>query len=182
MLLILDNYDSFTYNLVHYLEELGAATKVLRNDELTVAEAVALAPERVVISPGPGGPNQAGISCALVERLAGAIPILGVCLGHQVIAQVCGGRVARADEIVHGRATPVQHDGCTLFAGLQNPLRRYSLSLAGCRAGEFARMPASIGYERGWDDYGNSAPAMASRRGAVPSRVDFDHRRQTTTG
>lgn len=132
MLLILDNYDSFTYNLVHYLEELGAATKVLRNDELTVAEAVALAPERVVISPGPGGPDQAGISCALVERLAGVIPILGVCLGHQAIAQVCGGRVVRADEIVHGRATPVQHDGCTLFAGLQNPFvatRYHSLAV-----------------------------------------------------
>ena len=132
MLLILDNYDSFTYNLVHYLEELGAATKVLRNDELPVAAAVALAPERVVISPGPGGPGQAGISCALVERLAGVIPILGVCLGHQVIAQVWGGRVVRASEIVHGRATPVQHDGCTLFAGLQNPFvatRYHSLTV-----------------------------------------------------
>ena len=132
MLLILDNYDSFTYNLVHYLEELGAATKVFRSDELTVAKAVALAPERVVISPGPGGPDQAGISCALVERLAGVIPILGVCLGHQVIAQVCGGRVVRASEIVHGRATPVQHDGRTLFAGLQNPFvatRYHSLTV-----------------------------------------------------
>ena len=132
MLLILDNYDSFTYNLVHYLEELGAATKVLRNDELTVAAAVALAPERVVISPGPGGPDQAGISCALVERLAGVIPILGVCLGHQVIAQICGGRVVRANEIVHGRATPVCHDGRTLFAGLQNPFvatRYHSLTV-----------------------------------------------------
>ena len=132
MLLILDNYDSFTYNLVHYLEELGAATEVVRNDELTVAEAVALAPERVVISPGPGGPDQAGISCALVERLAGVVPILGVCLGHQVIAQVCGGRVVRASAIVHGRATPVQHDGRTLFAGLSNPLvatRYHSLAV-----------------------------------------------------
>ena len=132
MLLILDNYDSFTYNLVHYLEELGAATKVVRNDELMVAEAVALAPERVVVSPGPGGPEQAGISCALVERLAGVIPILGVCLGHQVIAQVCGGHVVRASEIVHGRATPVQHDGRTLFAGLQNPFvatRYHSLTV-----------------------------------------------------
>ena len=132
MLLILDNYDSFTYNLVHYLEELGAATEVLRNDELTVAEVVALAPECVVISPGPGSPDQAGISCALVERLAGVIPILGVCLGHQVIAQVCGGRIVRASEIVHGHATPVQHDGRTLFAGLLNPLvatRYHSLAV-----------------------------------------------------
>ncbi len=132
MLLILDNYDSFTYNLVHYLEELGATTQVLRNDELTVAAAVVLAPERVVISPGPGAPAQAGISGALVERLAGVIPILGVCLGHQVIAQVCGGRIGRAREIVHGRATPVQHDGRTLFAGLQNPFvatRYHSLAV-----------------------------------------------------
>ena len=182
MLLILDNYDSFTYNLVHYLEELGAATKVLRNDELTVAEAVALAPERVVVSPGPGGPDQAGISCALVERLAGVIPILGVCLGHQVIAQVCGGRVVRADEIVHGRATPSATRWPHAVCQPAKSLRRYSLSLANCRAGEFARMPTSIGYERGWDDYGNSAPAMAPRRSAVPSRVDFDRTRQTTTG
>ena len=132
MLLILDNYDSFTYNLVHYLEELGAATEVWRNDELTVADAVALAPERVVISPGPCGPDQAGISRVLVERLAGAIPILGVCLGHQVIAQVCGGRVGRASAIVHGRATPVHHDGRTLFAGLSNPFvatRYHSLAV-----------------------------------------------------
>ena len=132
MLLILDNYDSFTYNLVHYLEELGAATQVWRNDGLTVAEAVALAPERVVISPGPGGPAQAGISRALVERLAGSIPILGVCLGHQVIAQVCGGRVVPAREIVHGWATEVRHDGRTLFAGLPNPFvatRYHSLAV-----------------------------------------------------
>lgn len=132
MLLILDNYDSFTYNLVHYLEELGAATEVWRNDELTVADAVALAPERVVISPGPCGPDQAGISGVLVERLAGVIPILGVCLGHQVIARVCGGRVVRAGAIVHGRATPVHHDGRTLFAGLSNPLvatRYHSLAV-----------------------------------------------------
>jgi anthranilate synthase/aminodeoxychorismate synthase-like glutamine amidotransferase len=122
MLLVLDNYDSFTYNLVQYLEELGAETRTFRNDELTVDEAVALAPERVVISPGPATPEQAGISLALVERLSGSLPILGVCLGHQVIAQVYGGRVVEAGEIVHGRTSAVRHDGRTLFAGLQNPL------------------------------------------------------------
>lgn len=132
MLLVLDNYDSFTYNLVQYLEELGAETRTFRNDELTVDEAVALAPERVVISPGPATPEQAGISLALVERLSGSLPILGVCLGHQVIAQVYGGRVVEASEIVHGRTSAVRHDGRTLFAGLQNPLvatRYHSLTV-----------------------------------------------------
>jgi anthranilate synthase/aminodeoxychorismate synthase-like glutamine amidotransferase len=133
MLLVLDNYDSFTYNLVQYLEELGAETRTFRNDELTVDEAMALAPERVVISPGPATPEQAGISLALVERLGGSLPILGVCLGHQVIAQVYGGRVVEASEIVHGRTSAVRHDGRTLFAGLQNPLvatRYHSLTVA----------------------------------------------------
>ena len=132
MLLVLDNYDSFTYNLVQYLEELGAETRTFRNDELTVDEAVALAPERVVISPGPATPEQAGVSLALVERLGGSLPILGVCLGHQVIAQVYGGRVVEAGEIVHGRTSAVRHDGRTLFAGLQNPLvatRYHSLTV-----------------------------------------------------
>jgi anthranilate synthase/aminodeoxychorismate synthase-like glutamine amidotransferase len=132
MLLVLDNYDSFTYNLVQYLEELGAETWTFRNDELTVDEAVALAPERVVISPGPATPKQAGISLALVERLSGSLPILGVCLGHQVIAQAYGGRVVEANEIVHGRTSAVRHDGRTLFAGLQNPLvaaRYHSLTV-----------------------------------------------------
>ena len=132
MLLVLDNYDSFTYNLVQYLEALGAETRTFRNDELTVDEAVALAPERVVISPGPATPEQAGISLALVERLSGSLPILGVCLGHQVIAQVYGGRVVEASEIVHGRTSAVRHDGRTLFAGLQNPLvatRYHSLTV-----------------------------------------------------
>ena len=180
MLLILDNYDSFTYNLVHYLEELGAATEVVRNDELTVAEALALAPERVVISPGPGGPDQAGISCALVERLAGVIPILGVCLGHQVIAQVCGGRVVRASRNRprpgDARATRRSHALCRIVQSA----RGHALSLAGGRARELARVPRNIGHERGWDDHGDSASALAPRRGAVSPGIDPDHRRQTT--
>ena len=111
---------------------MGAETRTFRNDELTVDEAVALAPERVVISPGPATPEQAGISLALVERLGGSLPILGVCLGHQVIAQAYGGRVVEANEIVHGRTSAVRHDGRTLFAGLQNPLvatRYHSLTV-----------------------------------------------------
>jgi len=132
MLLVLDNYDSFTYNLVQYFRELGAETKTLRNDELTVDEVVALKPERLVISPGPRTPDQAGISLALVERLAGVVPILGVCLGHQIIAQVCGGRVVRARENVPGQTSAVRHDGRTLFAGLENPFfatRYHSLAV-----------------------------------------------------
>ena len=132
MLLVLDNYDSFTYNLVQYLQELGIETRTYRNDELTVDEVVALAPERVVVSPGPGTPDQAGISLALVERLAGSMPILGVCLGHQVIAQVYGGLIAKAQAIVHGQTAAVRHDGRTLFTGLQNPLvatRYHSLAV-----------------------------------------------------
>jgi anthranilate synthase/aminodeoxychorismate synthase-like glutamine amidotransferase len=122
MILVLDNYDSFTYNLVQYLQELGAETRTLRNDELTVDEVVSLKPERIVVSPGPRTPDLAGISLALVERLAGAIPILGVCLGHQVIAQVCGGRIVRAEAPVHGETSQVRHDGRGLFVGLKNPL------------------------------------------------------------
>ena len=122
MLLLLDNYDSFTYNLVQYLQELGAETRVFRNDELTVDEAVDLAPDRIVVSPGPGVPDQAGISLELIARLAGSLPILGVCLGHQVIAQVYGGQVVKAGEIVHGHTSAVRHDGRTLFAGLPNPV------------------------------------------------------------
>jgi anthranilate synthase/aminodeoxychorismate synthase-like glutamine amidotransferase len=117
--LMVDNYDSFTYNLVHLFEELGADVVVRRNDAITPEEAEELAPDRVVISPGPGRPEDAGVTQALVERLAGKVPILGVCLGHQAIVQVFGGEVDRARELVHGKATMVSHDGTGLFAGLE---------------------------------------------------------------
>jgi anthranilate synthase component 2 len=118
MILVLDNYDSFTYNLVQYLGELGAAVKVVRNDELGVDEAVALGPERIVISPGPCTPNEAGISLELIRRLAGRVPILGVCLGHQAIGQAFGGRVVRAGQVMHGKVSHIHHDGRGVFAGL----------------------------------------------------------------
>ena len=118
MLLMIDNYDSFTYNLVQYLGELGAEVRVVRNDEMTVDEVEALHPERVVISPGPCTPNEAGISLALVERLAGRVPILGVCLGHQAIGQAYGGRVVRAAQVMHGKVSTVRHAGAGVFAGL----------------------------------------------------------------
>ncbi|WIG57210.1 MAG: aminodeoxychorismate/anthranilate synthase component II [Rhodanobacteraceae bacterium] len=121
MLLLIDNYDSFTFNLAQYLGELGQDVKVLRNDMVYVAGIRALAPERIVISPGPGTPDQAGVSLALIRDLAGAIPILGVCLGHQAIGQAFGGKVIRAKEIMHGKTSPVRHRGEGVFAGLPDP-------------------------------------------------------------
>ena len=121
MLLLLDNYDSFTYNLYQYLGELGADTRVVRNDELTAEEALALRPERIVISPGPGTPDQSGITLELIRRSAGRVPLLGVCLGHQALGQAFGGRVVRAPTLMHGKTSPIHHDGRTLFAGLPDP-------------------------------------------------------------
>jgi anthranilate synthase/aminodeoxychorismate synthase-like glutamine amidotransferase len=118
MILVLDNYDSFTYNLVQYLGELGAKLDVRRNDQLTVDEVETLAPERVVISPGPCTPKEAGISVALIRRLAGKIPILGVCLGHQSIGEAFGGNVIRAPYLMHGKTSTIHHDGKTIFEGV----------------------------------------------------------------
>ena len=118
MLLMLDNYDSFTFNLVQYLQTLGAEVRVERNDALTVDEIEALAPQRIVISPGPCTPNEAGISLALIERMGRTTPILGVCLGHQAIGQVYGGDVIRAGKIMHGKTSRIRHEGKGVFAGL----------------------------------------------------------------
>ena len=118
MLLMLDNYDSFTYNLVQYLQTLGAEVKVVRNDELTVAQIGQLAPERIVISPGPCTPNEAGVSVGVIEALGARVPILGVCLGHQSIGQAYGGRVVRAGRIMHGKTSPIRHAGQGVFANL----------------------------------------------------------------
>jgi anthranilate synthase/aminodeoxychorismate synthase-like glutamine amidotransferase len=121
MILIIDNYDSFTYNLVQYLGELGAALEVRRNDQTTVEEIQSLAPERIVISPGPKTPNEAGICLDIIQTLSGHIPILGVCLGHQAIGQAFGGQVVRAPEVMHGKTSLISHDGKTIFTGLPNP-------------------------------------------------------------
>jgi anthranilate synthase component 2 len=118
MLLMIDNYDSFTYNLVQYLQSLGAEVRVERNDALTVEQIAALAPERIVISPGPCTPNEAGVSMAVIERLGATTPILGVCLGHQSIGQVYGGDVIRAGRIMHGKTSRIRHQGKGVFAGL----------------------------------------------------------------
>ena len=121
MLLLLDNYDSFTYNLYHYLGELGAEVAVWRNDALSAEAALAQRPAAIVISPGPCDPDRAGISLDLVRAAAGVCPVLGVCLGHQAIAQAFGGRIVRAPQIMHGKLSPIEHDGEGLFAGLPAP-------------------------------------------------------------
>ncbi|SDZ92300.1 anthranilate synthase, component II [Desulfuromusa kysingii] len=121
MLLMIDNYDSFTYNLVQYFLELGEEVEVIRNDKLTVDDIETLAPERLVISPGPCTPNEAGISVAAIQRFAGKIPLLGICLGHQAITEAFGGKVVRADRLMHGKTSPIEHDGRGLYQGLPNP-------------------------------------------------------------
>jgi anthranilate synthase component 2 len=121
MLLMIDNYDSFTYNLVQYLGELGEDVRVIRNDEWSVAQIAAARPARIVISPGPCTPNEAGVSLELIEKLAGKMPILGVCLGHQSIGQAFGGKVVRAQQIMHGKTSMIHHRGAGVFADLPQP-------------------------------------------------------------
>jgi len=123
MILVIDNYDSFTYNLVQYLGELGEELVVRRNDEVTLDEIEANLPSRILISPGPGRPSDAGISLELISNFAGRVPILGVCLGHQAIGQVFGGRVVRASTVVHGKGSEIRHDGKTIFNDLASPFK-----------------------------------------------------------
>ena len=141
MILVIDNYDSFTYNLVQYLGELGAELEVRRNDAITIEEVEALAPRAIVISPGPGTPRDAGVTVALIRRWGATIPILGVCLGHQAIGEAYGGQVVRAARVMHGKTSRVRHDGSALFGGLPNPLdvmRYHSLIV------ESASLPAEL--------------------------------------
>jgi anthranilate synthase/aminodeoxychorismate synthase-like glutamine amidotransferase len=122
VILVIDNYDSFTYNLVQYLAELGATVEVRRNDEVGTREIAELAPAGILVSPGPGRPEDAGVTQAAIERFAGSIPIFGVCLGHQAIGQVYGGKIVRAERLMHGRVSPVRHKGAGVFEGLPDPL------------------------------------------------------------
>jgi anthranilate synthase component 2 len=141
MLLMIDNYDSFTYNLVQYLGELGADVRVFRNDAITLDEVAAMNPGHIVVSPGPCTPSEAGISVPLIKRFAGAIPILGVCLGHQAIGQAFGGRIVRAQRVMHGKLSPVTHDDRGVFAGVPSPFpvtRYHSLAI------DRATMPADL--------------------------------------
>jgi anthranilate synthase/aminodeoxychorismate synthase-like glutamine amidotransferase len=140
-LLLIDNYDSFTYNLVQAFLVLGADVLVHRNDRITVDEAIALEPTHLCISPGPGTPADAGVSMRMIERFAGQVPVLGVCLGHQALVQVFGGVIVRASRLMHGKTSSVRHDGCGVFAGLPNPLEagRYHSLIA-----ERDRIPGSL--------------------------------------
>ncbi len=150
MILLIDNYDSFTYNLYQYLCELGADVRVARNDETTVREVEEMAPERVVLSPGPCTPKEAGISVELIQALAGKVPILGVCLGHECIGEAFGGEVAYAGEIMHGKSSRIEHDGKGVFRDLPNPfeaIRYHSLAIVRERVPESLEVSA-------WSDSG----------------------------
>jgi len=145
MLLMIDNYDSFTYNLVQYLGELGADVRVYRNDQITVDEIAQLAPDHIVVSPGPCTPNEAGISMAAIKAFAGKIPLLGVCLGHQSIGQVFGGRIIHAREIMHGKTSMIYHKGVGVFRGLPSPFeatRYHSLVIEKATAPECLEITA----------------------------------------
>lgn len=121
MILVIDNYDSFTFNLVQYLGELGAEVRVFRNDEITLEEIESLKPERIMVSPGPCSPMEAGISCAVIEHFGPRLPVFGVCLGHQSIGQVYGGRIVRADRLMHGKTSPIHHGNQSVLKGMPNP-------------------------------------------------------------
>jgi anthranilate synthase/aminodeoxychorismate synthase-like glutamine amidotransferase len=132
MIVVLDNYDSFTYNLAQYLGELGADVAVFRNDEVSCEDLFALSPSHIVISPGPGVPDQAGITIELIQQAAGRVPLLGVCLGHQAIGQAFGGRVVRARQVMHGKASRIRHDGLGVYQGIEGPFaatRYHSLAV-----------------------------------------------------
>ena len=141
MILVIDNYDSFTYNLVQYLGELGADLKTYRNDKITIPEIKKLAPEKILISPGPGYPKDAGISISVIKEFAGKVPILGVCLGHQAIGEAFGGKIVQAKRLLHGKTSMIHHDGKTIYKGLPNPFtatRYHSLII------ERASLPVSL--------------------------------------
>ena len=182
MILVIDNYDSFTYNLVQYLGELGAELQVVRNDQTTVEAIEKQAPERIVISPGPKTPSEAGICLDVITAFAGRIPILGVCLGHQAIGQAFGGQVIRAPQLMHGKTSEIQHDGKTIFAGLPNPFpatRYHSLIVA--RETLPACLEISASHLRR-AHHGAPPQGDESGRRAVSPRVNPDQRGQATLG
>ncbi len=169
MLLMIDNYDSFTYNLVQYLGELGADVRVYRNDSITVQEIEALGPERIVISPGPCTPNEAGVSVEAIRHFSGKVPILGVCLGHQGIGQAFGGRIVHASAIMHGKTSMIHHSGAGVFRGLPQPFeatRYHSLVI------ERETLPACLEVTA-WtaDEPGNPGKSWACATGSCRSRA-----------
>jgi len=168
MVFVLDNYDSFTYNLVQYLGELGAEVEVRRNDQITVAGVEALGPERILLSPGPCTPQEAGISIELVRHFAGKVPILGVCLGHQAIGAAFGGQIVRAPRLMHGKTSEVEHDGKTIFAGLPSPMTA-------------TRYHSLIVHEKGLPDE-LVISAYASENGGSRVIMGFRHKRFPVEG
>ena len=166
MILMVDNYDSFTWNLVQYLGELGAEVVVRRNDAITVDAIEAMAPSHIVVSPGPCAPEQAGISMEVIRRFSGRLPLLGVCLGHQSIAAAFGGRIVRAGRIMHGKTSPIAHDGRTIFRGLPSPYpaTRYHSLVA-----EPASLPACLEVSATTDDGGDEPVIMGLRHREHPT-------------
>lgn len=165
MVFVLDNYDSFTFNLVQYLGEMGAEVQVRRNDELTPEEVEALKPERILLSPGPCTPGEAGILVPLIRHMAGKVPILGVCLGHQAIGEAFGGRVVRAPQLMHGKTSTVEHDGKGVFSGLASPLtctRYHSLIVAE------DSLPASLVVTARTAENGGGSVIMGLRHRSLP--------------
>jgi para-aminobenzoate synthetase component II len=162
MIIVIDNYDSFTYNLVQYLQEMGHEVEVYRNDAITISGLSEKRPSQLVISPGPGDPNSAGISIAAIKHFAGKIPVLGVCLGHQSLGQAYGGKVIRAARLMHGKTSPILHDGKTLFAGLPKPFNatRYHSLLV-----ERQSLPSSLEVSA-WTEEGE---IMGLRHKTIPS-------------
>jgi anthranilate synthase/aminodeoxychorismate synthase-like glutamine amidotransferase len=172
VLLLIDNYDSFTYNLAQYLGELGADVVVERNDALSLDGIAAMAPRQIVISPGPCTPNEAGISMDVIRRFAGQVPILGVCLGHQCLGQVYGGRIVRARQVMHGKTSKVFHDERGLFAGVANPFvatRYHSLVIAPTACPTRSRSPPRPGTTRSWGCGSRPWPARGRRSRACSS-------------
>jgi para-aminobenzoate synthetase component 2 len=164
MLLVIDNYDSFTYNIVQYFQQLGQTVEVVRNDQVTVADIEKMAPQYLVISPGPCTPNEAGVSLEVIEHFAGKIPMLGVCLGHQAIAQVFGGDVVLAHKVMHGKTSLISHDGLSMFDQMPNPLRvtRYhSLVVAPATLPDCFEVSATVESENGQE-------IMAMRHKTLP--------------
>ena len=171
MLLVIDNYDSFTYNLVQYLRELGAEVAVHRNDRITLDEIRVLQPEQIVLSPGPCSPAEAGICCDIIRAFGASLPLLGVCLGHQCIGAAYGGRIVRAARLMHGKTSPIRHDGLGRVPGAPQPLRRDPLPLAAHRAGDAARLLDGVGGDGRRGDHGRASPRAPGVRAcsSIPS-------------
>lgn len=172
MLLIVDNYDSFTFNLVHYFQELGATTRVIRNDAMSAAEALSLDPAGIVLSPGPCDPDRAGICLDLIGEAPASLPILGVCLGHQAIGQAFGGEVVSAMEIMHGKTSAIEHDGTGVFAGLSNPFTATRYHSLAVRPDSVPECLQGDGADAGWRDHGAEPSQPSGPRCAIPPRVN----------